>query len=74
MGVVLWLWVWYNDVFKGEMIMVKIMDKIVEHLARFVKLHNTESLEPIFDTDYPIRSTGDMREWYSSKPCEKTKP
>jgi len=33
---------------------------------------NTESIVPVFDSDNPIRSTGDMRTWYTGKPCEKT--
>ena len=28
---------------------------------------------PVFDRDHPIRSTGDMRTWYTGKPCERTK-
>ena len=27
----------------------------------------------MFDRDHPIRSTGDMRTWYTGKPCERTK-
>ncbi len=27
---------------------------------------------PIFDTERPILSTGDMRTWYTGKPCEFT--
>ena len=34
---------------------------------------NTESLIPVFDTERPIVSTGDMRTWYTGKPCEYTK-
>ena len=63
----------YSDDLRRRVLLALNMDKIVEHLARYIKLQNTESLEPIFDQDYPIRSTGDMREWYSSKPCEKTR-
>ena len=63
----------YSEDLRRRVLLALNMDKIVEHLARYIKLQNTESLEPIFDQDYPIRSTGDMREWYSSKPCEKTR-
>lgn len=31
-----------------------------------------ESVEPVFDKEHPIRSTGDMMIWYTSKPCEVT--
>jgi len=39
----------------------------------YVRQENTERLTPVFDRDYPIRSTGDMRTWYTGKPCERTK-
>jgi type III restriction enzyme len=32
-----------------------------------------ESLVPVFDTERPIISTGDMRTCYTGKPCEYTK-
>ncbi len=31
------------------------------------------TLEPVFDRDHPIRATGEMRTWYTGKPCERTK-
>ena len=37
-----------------------------------IRFENTESLVPIFDTERPIRSTGDMLPWYTGKPCEPT--
>lgn len=36
-------------------------------------LEIAESILPVFDTDNPIRSTVDMRTWYTGKPCEYTK-
>lgn len=45
------------------------MNKIVQHLWDAIRVENTASLAPIFDTDRPIRSTGDMRPWYTGKPC-----
>ncbi len=30
-------------------------------------------MTPIFDTQHPIRSTGEMRPWYTGRPCEATK-
>jgi type III restriction enzyme len=27
----------------------------------------------VFDRDHPIRTTGEMRTWYTGKPCERTK-
>lgn len=48
------------------------LKKIVQHIWQAIYLENTEKLEPIFDSEHPIRSTGDMRPWYTGKPCEYT--
>lgn len=48
------------------------MTKIVEHLWGAIRFENALTLEPVFDTERPIRSTGDMLPWYCSKPCEHT--
>jgi type III restriction enzyme len=50
------------------------MSKIVQHMwEESIIPENTESLVPIFDTERPIISTGDMRTWYTGKPCEYMK-
>lgn len=49
------------------------MSKIVQHMWESIIPENTESMVPIFDTERPIISTGDMRTWYTGKPCEFTK-
>lgn len=48
------------------------MSKIVQHIWEAIRFKNSEAIVPIFDTDNPIRSTGDMRPWYTGKPCEPT--
>ena len=49
------------------------MTKVVQHIWEAIRFENTESLEPVFDSEHPIRCTGDMRTWYTGKPCEVTK-
>jgi hypothetical protein len=49
------------------------MSRVVQHVWEAVRQENTEKLVPVFDRDHPIRSTGDMRTWYTSKPCERTR-
>ena len=44
------------------------VDRIVEHLLRYVYEQNTEKVELIFDEDMPIGSTRYMRTWYTTKP------
>lgn len=62
-----------QDELRRRILLTLNMNKIVQHIWEAIRFENTESLEPIFDTDRPIRSTGDMRTWYTGKPCEHTK-
>jgi len=45
---------------------------VVQHIWEAIRCENTEKLEPVFDQDRPIRSTGDMGTWYTGKPCAST--
>jgi type III restriction enzyme len=49
------------------------MNRVVQHIWEAIRVANAESLEPVFDDDYPIRSTEDMRTWWTSKPCHTGK-
>ncbi len=42
------------------------MGKVVQHIWGAIRDGNAESITPVFDRDYPVRSTGDMRTWYVS--------
>ena len=48
------------------------MNKIIQHIWTEIRAENTQKLTPIFDREKPIRSTSDVRTWYTSKPCEWT--
>lgn len=48
------------------------IDAIVAHVVRFVHEQNRERITPVFDEDMPIGSTGFMRTWYTTKPCQPT--
>jgi len=66
-----------NDLFRNEDLRKRVlillnMNKIIHYVWQAIKLENTTEIRPIFDTVKPIRSTGDMRTWYTSKPCEHT--
>ena len=43
------------------------LDRIVRHLLEFVTEQNLEKLEPIFDEEFPIGSTRQMRTWYTTR-------
>lgn len=61
-----------NDI-KRRILITLNMNKIVNHIFHAIRCENTQSMTPIYDTDNPIRTTGAMRTWYTSKPCEFTK-
>jgi type III restriction enzyme len=63
----------YQDELRRRIIITLNMSRIVQHVWDAVRQENTEKLMPVFDRDHPLRSTADMRTWYTGKPCERTK-
>ncbi len=63
----------YQDELRRRVIITLNMSRIVQHVWDAVRQENTEKLMPVFDRDHPLRSTADMRTWYTGKPCERTK-
>jgi len=63
----------YQDELRRRIVLTLSMNKIVQHIWEAIRFENTEALEPVFDREKPIRSTGDMRTWYTGKPCEVTR-
>ena len=63
----------YQDELRRRLIITLNMSRIVQHIWDVVRQENTERLTPVFDRDHPIRATGDMRTWYTGKPCERTR-
>ncbi len=61
------------DPFKRRITVTVNMTKVVRHLWESIRFENTDSLEPVLDRDHPILSTGDMRSWYTGRPCSQTK-
>jgi len=66
-----------NDLFHQDdsnrkILIILNMNKIVQHIWTAIRSENTEKLTPVFDKEKPIRSTEDVRTWYTSKPCEWT--
>ena len=59
-----------HDDLKRRLIATLNMIRVVQHIWEAIRHENTETLEPVFDRDRPIRGTGDMRTWYTGKPCE----
>ena len=63
----------YREDLKKRLLILLNMNKIVQHLFSAITTENYENLVPIFDKEIPIRSTGKMITWYTSRPCELTK-
>jgi len=61
-----------QDPLRRRIIITLHLSSVGEHLKQAIHFENTEALVPIFDTERPIRSTGDMLPWYTGKPCEHT--
>jgi type III restriction enzyme len=58
---------------RRRIILTLNMNKLVQHIWEAIRFKNTETIEPVFGNEHPIRSTGDMRTWYSGRPCEFTR-
>ncbi|MBI1928786.1 DEAD/DEAH box helicase family protein [Candidatus Poribacteria bacterium] len=60
-----------QDEIRRRVLILLNMNKIIQHIWNEIRAENAETLVPVFDNEHPIRSTGDMRTWYTSKPCER---
>ncbi len=64
----------FNEDDKRRRIVITLnMTKVVQHLWEAIRFENALTLEPVFDTERPVRATGDMLACYSGKACEHTK-
>jgi len=63
----------YQDDLKRRIVYVLNMNKIVHHIWQAIYSENAQSIIPVFDNDNPIRTTGDMRTWWTGRPCAPTR-
>ena len=59
-----------EDDLRRRIVLTLNMKKVVQHIWEGIRFENTKSITPIFDAEYPIHSTSDMRTWYTGKACE----
>lgn len=59
----------YQDELRRRVMLALNMQRIVQHVFEQIRFANTESLEPVFDSNRPIRSTADMLPWFTGKPA-----
>jgi len=62
-----------QDDLRRRLVITLNMSRVVQHIGDTVQSQNTRHIIPVFDRDHPIRSTSQMRTWYTGKPCERTK-
>jgi type III restriction enzyme len=62
----------HQDPLRKRILIALSIDRIVQHLLRFVTEQNLKRIEPIFDEEFPIGSTRNMRTWYTTKVCHPT--
>mgnify|MGYP001472130541 CR=1 FL=1 len=59
-----------KDELRKRILIMLNMNKVVQHIWNEIRAVNTDALTPVFDKENPIRSTGKIRPWWTSKPCE----
>ncbi len=62
-----------RDELRRRILLTLNMNRIVQHLWEAIRLENTQALRPVFDAERPIRSTGEMRTWYTGRPNHPTR-
>ncbi len=60
----------HQDDSKRKILIILNMNKIIQHIWSEIRAENTQKLSPVFDKENPIRSTTNVRTWFTSKPCE----
>lgn len=60
-----------SDESKKRILIMLNMNKVIQHIWNVIRAENTDALTPVFDRENPIRSSNDIRSWWSSKPCER---
>ena len=58
----------YQDEMRRRVMLTLNMTRIVQHVFDQIRQSNTEKLEPVFDSNKPIRATADMLPWFTGKP------
>lgn len=59
-----------QDEARKRILIMLNMNKVIQHIWNEIRAVNTTEFTPVFDKEHPIRSTSDVRTWWTSKPCE----
>lgn len=63
---------YHQDPLRRRILIALSLDAIVGHVVAHLERQNTQRLEPVFDPEWPLGSTRQMRTWYTTKPCLPT--
>ncbi len=63
----------YQLAIRKRVLLTLNMSKLVHHVLQAVRYENSLQLDPVFNTEKPIQSTGDTLPWYSGRACEYTR-
>jgi type III restriction enzyme len=61
-----------QDDLRRRIMLTVNMNKIVQHVFERIRFENVQARNLVFDRESPTRCTGDMRPWYTGRPCEFT--
>jgi type III restriction enzyme len=62
-----------QDELRRRILIMLNMSRVSQHIAGEIKHNNAESIVPVLDPERPVRSTGDMQPWWTSRPALPTK-
>jgi type III restriction enzyme len=62
-----------NDPVKRKILYMLNMNKIVQHLWKFIECQMSKRIVPLFNPNSKVRSTGDMPTWWTTKHREPLK-
>jgi type III restriction enzyme len=61
-----------QDSLRRRIMLTVNMNKVVQHVFERIRFENVPARNLVFDRENPMQSTGDMRSWYTGRPCEFT--
>jgi type III restriction enzyme len=62
-----------KDELRRRVLIMLNIGKIIQYISNEVRLENTEELAIVFDKEKPIRSTSDIRTWWTTKHADAMK-
>ena len=63
----------YNTDKEKRVIIILRMREIILHICEHIHRENTTDMSLILDVEHPVKSTSDMRTWFTSRQCDITK-